>query len=250
MKTFQTFLLVNCMLLITSCNNDDNSSQQGYFPTQIILTDDSNSVNDKTVNIEYNTDNTISKIEIQDNQGVKIKQYNYTNGKITSVSNSGFLSGPEVRTFVYNASGKLSSIIDDVSGTIETFPITYNSSTNTYTLTDGGDSNTVVLDASHNPIVYSNTFVASDLILTLDSNSSGVFKNVTPQIALQFDLGLFSGHLFYFFSQKQINHFQYGVQNFDVINTRDANDNITNVFFNFIGGGSELNITHQKRNLN
>lgn len=248
MKTIQTFFLVSCFLVLLSCNNDDDATPQDAFPSQLTLTDYTNAVNNKTVTLTYNNDNTIASISIQDNQGVKTKQYAYTNGKITSVSNSGFLSGPEVRTFVYTTSGKLSSIIDDVSGTTETFPITYNSSTNTFTLTDGGDTNTVVLDASDNPTTYSNTFVASDLILTLDSSNSGIFKNVTPQIALQFDLGLYTGHLFYFFSQKQINHFQFGVQDFDFVHTRDSENNITSVVYNFSGGGSQLDVTYEKRN--
>ncbi len=72
-----------------------------------------------------------------------------------------------------------------------------------------------------------------------------------PQIALQFDLALFNnGHLFYFFNQKQINHFEFGVQDFDVINTRDSSDNISSVIYNFTGGGSQIDITYQKRNLN
>ena len=248
MKTIQTFFLVSCFLVLLSCNNDDDATPQDAFPTELKLTDYTNAVNNKIVTLTYNNDNTIASITIQDNQGLKTKQYAYTNGKITSVANSGFLSGPEVRTFVYNASGKLSSIIDDVSGTTETFPISYDSCTNTYTLTDGGDTNTVVLDASNNPTVYSNSFITSDLTLTLDNTNSGVFKNVRPQIALQFDLALFNGHLFYFFNQKQINHFQFGVQDFDFVHTRDSENNITTVVYNFSGGASEVDVTYQKRN--
>lgn len=248
MKTIQTFFLVSCFLVLLSCNNDDDATPQDAYPKQLVLTDYNNAVNNKTVTLTYNNDNTIASISIQDNQGLKNKEYTYTNGKITSVTNSGFLSGPDVRTFVYNSAGKLSSIIDDVSGTTETFPITYNASTNTYTLTDSGDTNTIVFDASNNPTVYSNSFITSDLTLTLDNTNSGVFKNVRPQIALQFDLALFNGHLFYFFNQKQINHYQFGVQDFDFVHTRDSENNITSVVYNFSGGGSQLDITYQKRN--
>lgn len=248
MKTIQTFFLVSCFLFLSSCNNDDEATPQDAYPKQLVLTDYTNAVNNKTVTLTYNNDNTIASIAIQDNQGLKTKQYTYTNGKITSVTNSGFLSGPDVRTFVYNSAGNLSSIIDDVSGTTETFPISYNSSTNSYTLTDGGDTNTVVLDTSNNPTVYSSSFITSDLTLTLESNNSGVFKNVRPQIALQFDLALFNGHLFYFFNQKQINHYQFGVQDFDFVHTRDSENNITTVVYNFSGGGSQLDVTYQKRN--
>ncbi|WP_130735110.1 hypothetical protein [Flavobacterium sp. J27] len=249
MKTIQKLLLICSSVLLVSCSNDDEPTPQEYFPTQINLTDFTNAVNNKTVSITYNNNNTISTIEIEDNNGIKTKQYSYTNGRISSVANTGFLSGPETRNFIYNGSGKLSSIVDITSGSTETFPITYNASSNTYTLLDGTDSNTITVDASNNPTQYASTFIASDLILTLDSSKKGVFKNVTPQIALQFDLALFSGHLFYFFNQKQINHFQFGVQNFDLINTRDTNGNITSVVLNFTGGGNQLDITYQKRNL-
>lgn len=249
MKTIRTLFLVLSSIIILSCNNDDDTPQ-GFFPSKIVLTDYTNSISNKTVEINYNNDNTISQIAIEDNNGIKTKQYFYTSGKITSVTNTGFLGGPTTRTFVYNNTGDLSSIIDETSGSTETFPISYNSTTNTYTVIDGGDTYSVILDNSNNPNQYSSSFFPN-LTLTLDSTKNGIFKNVRPQVALQFDLALFNnGHLFYFFNQKQINHFEFGVQDFDVINTRDSSDNISSVIYNFTGGGSQIDITYQKRNLN
>lgn len=249
MKTIRTLFLVLSSIIILSCNNDDDTPQD-FFPSKIVLTDYTNSISNKTVEINYNNDNTISQIVIEDNNGIKTKQYFYTNGKITSVTNTGFLGGPATRTFVYNNTGDLSSIIDETSGSTETFPISYNSTTNTYTVVDGGDTYSVILDNSNNPNQYSSSSFPN-LTLTLDSTKNGIFKNVRPQIALQFDLALFNnGHLFYFFNQKQINHFEFGVQDFDVINTRDSSDNISSVIYNFTGGGSQIDITYQKRNLN
>ena len=248
MKTIKPLLTLCILTLLFSCSNDDN--KKGNFPTNIEFTDYTNSVNDKTVTISYNNDNTISQIVLIDNNGTKTKQYAYTNGRITSVSNSGFLSGPDVRTFVYNSNGNLSSIVDDTSGTIETYPINYNATTNTYSLVDGGDSSSVQLDNTNNPTVYGSTFFTSDLVITLDATQKGVFEHVTPQIALQFDLALFNtGHIFYFFNQKQINHFQFGVQDIDIVNNRDTNGNISSVVYNFTGGGSQIDITYQSRNL-
>lgn len=249
MKVIKSILILSLLVILFSCRSDDNPPQ-GYFPTNISLTDYTNSVNNKTVSITYNSNNTISQIVLVDNNGTKTKQYSYTNGKITSVTNSGFLSGPDIRTFIYNASGILSSIVDETDGSTETYLINYNATANTYILIEGTDFSAVQLDATENPTLYATTFITSDLIITLDETQKGVFENVVPQIALQFDLALFSnGHLFYFFNQKQINHFKFGVQDFDVVNNRDENGNITSVIYNFIGGGSQLNITYQKRNL-
>ncbi|SHJ20397.1 hypothetical protein [Flavobacterium terrae] len=258
MKTIKNILFLTFLMLLTSCSDKDDYNPQGYFPTTIEFTDYTNSVNDKTVTISYNSNNTISynsnntisQIVLNDNNGTKTKQYTYTNGRITSVTNSGFLGGPDVRTFVYNSNGILSSIVDDTGGTIENYPINYNATTNTYSLVDGGDTSSVQLDNSNNPIIYSSTLFASDLEITLDGTQKGVFEHVTPQIALQFDLALFNnGHLFYFFNQKQINNFQFGVQDIDIVNNRDTNGNITSVIYNFTGGGSQLDITYQNRNL-
>lgn len=250
MKTLKSLTFLFSLLLISACSNDDDNSAKEYFPTNIELTDYNNSINNKSVTIGYNRNNEISEIILEDNQGIKTKQYSYTNGKITSVSNSGFLGGPDVRTFVYNASGILSSIVDETDGSTETFLINYDAPSNTYTLIDGDFSSSVQLDETGNPITNSSTFFASDLILTLDATEKGIFENVAPQIALQFDLALFNnGHLFYFFNQKQINHFEFGVQDIDVVNNRDANGNISSVIYNFVGGGSQIDITYQKRNL-
>lgn len=249
MKTLKSLTFLFSLLLVSACSNDDNSAK-GYFPTNIELTDYTNSINNKSVTIDYNRNNEISEIILEDNNGIKTKQYSYTNGKITSVSNSGFLGGPDVRTFVYNASGILSSIVDETDGSTETYLINYDAPSNTYTLIDETESSSVQLDESGNPIVNTTTFISSDLILTLDATEKGVFENITPQIALQFDLALFNnGHLFYFFNQKQINHFEFGVQDIDIVNNRDANGNISSVIYNFVGGGSQIDITYQKRNL-
>lgn len=249
MKTLKSLTFLFSLLLVIACSNDDNSAK-GYFPTNIELTDYTNSINNKSVTIDYNRNNEISEIILEDNNGIKTKQYSYTNGKITSVSNSGFLGGPDVRTFVYNASGVLSSIVDETDGSTETYLINYDAPSNTYTLIDGTESSSVQLDESGNPIVNTTTFISSDLILTLDATEKGVFENITPQIALQFDLALFNnGHLFYFFNQKQINHFEFGVQDIDIVNNRDTNGNISSVIYNFVGGGSQIDITYQKRNL-
>lgn len=250
MKTIKAILFLFTLVTLLSCSNDDDAPQ-GYFPSSIELTDYTNSVNNKSVEISYNKNNTISQIILEDNNGIKTKQYAYTNGRITSVTNSGFLSGPDVRTFIYNASGNLTSIVDNTDGSTETYLINYNATTNTYTLVDGTDTSSVQLDMSGNPVVYSTTFIASDLVLTLDASEKGVFENVMPQIALQFDLSLFnSGYIFYFFNQKQINHFEFGVQDLDIVNNRDADGNISSVVYNFMGGESQLDITYQKRNLN
>lgn len=234
---------------VLSCSSDDNSSK-GYFPIAIELTDYTNSNNNKSITIGYNSNNGISEIIFDDNDGIKTKQYSHSNGRITSVANTGFLSGPNVRTFVYNASGILSSIIDETDGSTETYLINYDAPTNTYTLIDGTESTSVQLDESGNPYQYSFSYLTSNIVLTLDSNEKGVFKNVESQIALQFDLALFSGgELFYYFNQRQINHFEFGVQDFDVINNRDTNGNISSVIYNFVGGGRQIDITYQKRNL-
>lgn len=249
MKTFKTIFTLTCLLVLLSCNNDDDN-QQGYFPTNIELTDYTNSINNKSITIGYNSNNGISEIILDDNDGIKTKQYSYTNGKITSVSNTGFLGGPDVRTFVYNASGILSSIVDETDGSTETYLINYDAPSNTYTLIDGTESSSVQLDESGNPYQYSFSYLTSNIVLTLDSNEEGVFKNVESQVALQFDLALFSGgELFYYFNQRQINHFQFGVQDFDVINNRDTNGNISSVIYNFVGGGRQIDLTYQKRNL-
>ncbi|WP_221257857.1 hypothetical protein [Flavobacterium okayamense] len=248
MKTIKSLLTLCILTLLFSCSNDDN--KKGNFPTNIEFTDYNNSVNDKTITFSYNNDNLISQIVLVDNQGTKTKEYSYTNGRITSVTNSGFLSGPDVRTFSYNSSGILTSITDETDGSTETFTINYNATTNTYSIVDGGDTSSVQLDNTNNATVYSSTFYTSDLTITLDGTEKGIFEHVSPQIALQFDLALFNnGHLFYFFSQKQINHFAFGVQDFDVVNNRDTNGNITSVIYNFVGGGSQIDITYQSRNL-
>ncbi|MEA1787329.1 hypothetical protein U1E44_14600 [Arenibacter sp. GZD96] len=253
MKALKIITSLFLTLFTVSCSNDDDSNNgpKGYFPTEIEATGFANPNNDETIVIQYNTDNTISRITLTDREGsIRTKNYSYTNGKITRVDNSGFLGGPAIRTFVYNSSGKLSSIIDETGGDSETFAVSYNTTENTYTLTDG-DTFGISLDASNNPNLYSSSFFPNpNLTITLDDVNAGVFKNVVPQIALQFDLALFnSGHLFYFFNQKQINHYEFGVQDFEVVNSRDANDNISVVEYNFTGSPIQLNITYQNRTL-
>lgn len=252
MKTLNYISLLFLSVFITSCSNDDDSNNQakGFFPTQIAATGFTNPDDNLTIGIEYNQDNTISRITLTDGDGsIRTKDYNYTNGRVTQVENNGFLGGPDIRTFVYNASGQLSSIIDENDSGSETFPIAYNSATNTYTLTDESDTYSVTLDATDNPNLYSSSFFP-DLTITLDDTNSGVFKNVEPQVALQFDLVLFnSGHLLYFLNQKQINHYEFGVQDFDVINSRNEDDNITVVDYNFASENIQLNISYQERNL-
>lgn len=98
MKTLKNILFLTILALFISCSSDDNNTQ-GNFPTNIEFTDYTNSVNDKTVTISYNNDNTISQIVLVDNNGTKTKQYSYTNGRITSVTNSGFLGGPRYSNF-------------------------------------------------------------------------------------------------------------------------------------------------------
>lgn len=249
MKNLKRIMIILTCSTVLSCSSDDNSAK-GYFPTNIELTDYTNSINNKSISISYNSNNRISEIILEDNNEIKTKQYSYTNGKITSVSNTGFLGGPDVRTFVYNASGILSSIVDETDGSTETYLINYDEPSNTYTLIDGTESSSVQLDESGNPNQYSFSYLTSNIVLTLDSNEEGVFKNVESQVALQFDLALFSGgELFYYFNQRQINHFQFGVQDFDVINNRDTNGNISSVIYNFVGGGRQIDLTYQKRNL-
>ena len=175
MKTLKSLTFLFSLLLVSACSNDDNSAK-GYFPTNIELTDYTNSINNKSVTIDYNRNNEISEIILEDNNGIKTKQYSYTNGKITSVSNSGFLGGPDVRTFVYNASGILSSIVDETDGSTETYLINYDAPSNTYTLIDGTESSSVQLDESGNPYQYSFSYLTSNIVLTLDSNEEGVFK--------------------------------------------------------------------------
>lgn len=252
MKTLQFISVLFISVFIISCSSDDESNNQakGFFPIQIAATGFSNPNDNLTIAIEYNVNNDISKITFTDGFGdIKTKTYSYTNGSVTQVENNGFLGGPDIRTFVYNASGHLSSIIDETDSGSETFPITYNSTTDTYTLTDGDDTYSVTLDSTDNPQLYSSSFFP-DLTITLDDTNSGVFKNVVPQVALQFDLTLFNnGHLLYFLNQKQINRYEFGVQDFDVINSRNADDNITVVDYNFVSESIQLNITYQERNL-
>lgn len=252
MKTFKFILLLFLTTFIVSCSSDDdsNNAPKGYFPTQINATGFTNTNNNLVIDIEYNVRNDISKITFTDGLGdVNTKTYTYTNGRVTQVDNNGFLGGPDTRTFIYDESGHLSSIIDENDSGSETFPLTYNSATNTYTLTDGSDTFSITLDTTDNPQLYSSSFFP-DLTITLDDTNSGVFKNVAPQVALQFDLTLFnSGHLLYFLNQKQINRYEFGVQDFDVINSRNEEDNITVVDYNFVGESIQLNITYQQRNL-
>lgn len=249
MKTLQLIFSFLCTILIISCSNDDHTPK-GYFPTTIELTDYTNSINNKLIAVNYNSDNTISQITLEDNHGLKTKNFSYTNGRITGVTNSGFLGGPDSRTFVYNSAGILSTIIDETDGSTETFLINYDAPSKTYTLIDGTEATNIELDTSGNPIQFSSNFLPSDLILTLDTSEKGVFQHVNPQIALQFDLALFSsGHIFYYFNQKQINQFEFGVQNIEVINNRDTNGNISSVVYNFGGGGSQLDIIYDRRNL-
>ena len=86
MKTIKNILFVSFLILLTSCSNDDDN-QQGNFPTIIEYTDYTNSVNDKTVTISYNNNNTISQIVLNDNNGTKTKQ-SAISGSVTSVSSN------------------------------------------------------------------------------------------------------------------------------------------------------------------
>jgi hypothetical protein len=250
MKTTSLLLPIIAVLQFFSCSSDDDSNSQvkGYFPTEIAATGFSNPIDNLIIDIDYNSDNTISRMTFTDGFNIKTKTYSYTNGRVTQVENEGYLGGPDVRSFIYDASGLLTSIIDETDSGSETFPIAYNSETNTYTITDG-DTYSIVLDSSDNPYRYSSSFF-TDLSITLDASNSGVFKNVAPQVALQFDLVLFnSGHILYFLNQKQINHYEFGIQDFEVINSRDAQDNITTVGYHFDSETIQLSISYQERNL-
>lgn len=248
MKKISTYLSICLLIAVTSCSSDDDRPQ-GYFPTTIEKIDFTNSGNNRTIELEYNNQNQISRVEIINPSGNNtIKTLTYTDNKLTQTvtTNSG---DSETRNYIYNASGILSSIVEIAGGSTLTYPITYDETTNSYTLVDGADNFSIFLNSQGNAVRYENTFFA-DLILTLDNNLSGTFKFLEPQIAYQFEFALFSGMDFYYMSTQQINRFEFGVQDLEPIHTRNQNDMISTVIYNLTGGGGfQYTFTYSNRNL-
>lgn len=248
MKKFSINLCICLIFVIAGCSSDDERPQ-GYFPTVIEKIDFANSSNNNRIELEYNNQNLISRVEIIDQSGNNTtKTLTYTDTKLTQTITTRY-GNSETRNYIYNANGTLSSVIEIDGDSTLTYPVTFDEEANSYTLLDGADFFSIFLNAEGNATLYENSFFG-ELILTLDNNSSGVFKSIDPQIAYQYEFALFSGMDFYFMSTQQINRFQFGVQDVEPIHTRNQNDMISNVIYNLTsGGGFQYTFTYTKRNL-
>ncbi len=248
MKKISTYLSFCLIIALASCSSEDDQPQ-GYFPVSIEKTDFANAGNNNRIELEYNTQNQISRIEIINPSGNNtLKILTYTGNRLTQTVTT-YSGDSETRNYIYNASGQLSSIVEIDEDSTSTYPVTYDEATNSYTLIDGTDYFSVFLNADGNAIRYENSFF-TDIILTLDNNLSGIFRFLEPQIAYQYEFALFSGIDFYFMSTQQINRFQFGVQDLEPIYTRNQNDMISTVIYNLTaGGGFQYTYTYSNRNL-
>ena len=150
--------------------------------------------------------------------------------------------------FVYTAAGILSSYIINDDSNINTYIITYNPSTNAYTLSDEGENYTIDLHDNNTIDEYILPVGAIEVQSNFDAH--GVFQHVNIQIGTHLLLGIFNGIDFYFFNPYQVDTVTFNGTEWITNHTRDVNNSITTV--NYLQGDTnlrELQINYQERNL-
>ncbi len=254
MKTIKYTIIIIIFILSSSCSkSDDTPVIRGFFPTQIQKTDYSDSNRNRTYTIAYNSQNQITEItEIAVTGESLTKTFTYSSGLLMNISVSNNINS-ETTTYeyIYNSSALLTSIIETNNTATYSYAVSYDSTSNSYSLNDSGIVMTLFLDDENSPIEFELSPTLSFTIIT-DNESSGAFKNVKNQIAIQLTYNFIEGINFCFFHHKQINNIDFGTTNLNVINSRDSNNNIRTVNYNNTTTGQTVYgyvITYSERNL-
>ena len=253
MKTIKKIQLLLFVILFSCSKNDDSPAVQGYFPTQIQKTDYGDPNRNRTYTISYNSQNQISQItETAVTGETATRTFTYSNNLVQSMHiSSNATSIEKNHQYNYNTSNTLTSIIKTEGTELTTYSISYNSTSNSYSINEGGTISSLFLDNNNNPLEFELSPTNSYIIST-DTSAKGVFENLNQQIGLQISFGIFESINFYHFHQKQINSIVFGTQNINVINTRDENGNIRTLNFNNPTTGQNIYgyiITYDKRPL-
>ncbi|MGF1635494.1 MAG: hypothetical protein ACFCUU_00365 [Cyclobacteriaceae bacterium] len=236
------YLLILITGLFISCSADDDANVEAtWFPVKITKTDYLMSNNSKTITLEYNSQNQISKIEI----------------KITDTGDSDFYA------FEYNSNGQVTSMEQTSNrsaaiGTVVNYTFNYSEdvlvSWNTQVIENG-----TAAGSGFRPVTYSNPkYIILENEITLGANNNisrmlaymstssgfgnhdftihwqttpGVFEHVEPKIPLQLIFTVFNRLQmdFYAFSSQEISHLQLPGETIVFQTTRNTDGNISSV---------------------
>ena len=250
MKTLK-FLCIALFVLSFSCSSDDDNNtppvEMGSFPTKITKTSITDPTVNRSFNFTYNDDNQISNISIVFPEGEVYRNYvlSYNNNLITSIDD-----GNLEYAFGYSAENRLNSLT--IANAVEsiTIPVNFNDVTNTYSLTLEGTVQFTVNEEETIPLIFATESTETTIGYT---TMDGVFANVPMQIGLNMVFGGLQGldyqyfHPFALQSMFQTN--SSGSTEWNIINTRDANDNITTINANSLIESFNYTIEYEEREL-
>lgn len=230
MKTLKTLCILLLVFTFGCSNDDDNNTpnvETGFFPKKITKTSVTDPTVNRSFNYTYNSDNQISNISIVFPEGEVYRNYvlSYNNNRITSIDD-----GNLEYAFGYSAENRLNSLTLTTAAENVTIPVNFDDVTNTYSLTLEGTVQFTVNEEETIPLIYTTDSTETTIgYTTID----GVFANVPMQIGLNMIFGGLQGldyqyfHPFALQSMFQTN--SSGSTEWTIVNTRDANDNITTI---------------------
>lgn len=232
MKILKSILVVTILLLMASCSKDDDNVTlpQLFLPATITITEPLNTSENRTISFQYDNMRRITQTTYNYENTPSdnfVSNFNYnSNGSIGSI-----VSGEENVSFQYNAQNQLTNIIIDDTESILEISVSYNSATNTYTLSANDETVNVSLNSNNNVI----TGATSSYILTVNmSNGSGVFVNAQIPEILKVVSTVFLDFDSLFFASQQIDSVVSditgeGTNSIQFQNTRNSNGLISTI---------------------
>ncbi len=188
MKTIKLLTLLFSIIFVVSCSKDDDNTPQqpevGYFPVKInrIYYGENGSIT-YSYSLDYNADNQITKISFLNSDDVIVSETNYEyENQLLKKAISISYSGNQFETVYdmnHSSEDILTSIALSFSGVpYPVFPVLYDESTNTYSISDAWE----FILSNDNALKYfsKNQWVVD---ITVDPNKSGIFKYVNLQPA-------------------------------------------------------------------
>jgi hypothetical protein len=233
-KNLKITITLLLSLFILSCSNDDGPKKE-YYPTKITTAFTSSSSSNGTMNISYDNKNRIAQFKYENATQTNTFDVTYNSDKLVSKIVRIKSNGTASVTFTanYSYTNKILSNINLVSSsTNENIPVTYQASTNSYTLVNSLLDTTIFkFDSNENLILYG---VNGSNISFNYNNNNGIFnlsKNSTPLLYASL-VSEFNETLNYswFFSTKEITQLMLGSKGSIVTEViRDENNNITQI---------------------
>ncbi|WP_282161270.1 hypothetical protein [Ulvibacterium marinum] len=203
MKSKTYIILLLSIVLAWSCSNDDDAKNSStpeepigtYLPIRIDVFYGSG--NQRTCTITYNNENLISNLAFQfNNADDKSYGMTYNNGDLSQVT----MNGTHEYTFLYT-DNSLSSVELVNSGNSSSFPVTYDSGNNVYTI---NSNSTYYFDSTNNLT----RIVSGDIERLLNFNSSDTPGGIFDPSFVSLPFILISGSVtletIYFLSSRQI----------------------------------------------